>query len=133
MYLLILHQAGALSYEKTHGCNSWLDNKVSPDKTNTNSINIPAPNNSTAFLTQTSRNDVGLKVLSSTNDEEEVIKFETNSTNSYVDSCTTGGLTRFMDYFIPGIHQEIEERSSDTTTRKSTMVGESLEACTLNN
>ena len=67
MILTLLHQAGALSYEKTCGCNSWLDNKVPSDTATMDSVIIPVPNNITAVFSQIHYNDADLTALSNTN------------------------------------------------------------------
>ena len=51
--------------------------------------------------------------------------------NMRAESFVTDRLTIFMDDSVPGTQQDIEERSSDTTTGKDTVIGEGLAACAL--
>ena len=71
---------------------------------------------------------MNLKALSNTNDEGEIIRFDADSANLCVDSCATGGLTRFKNDFTPGAHNEIDERTSDATTGKILIIGEVMSA-----
>ena len=58
--------------------------------------------------------------------------FNSDSTHFCVDPCVSGGLISFKSNFIEGSHTEAPERSSDNTTCKAIMIGESVAACTLN-
>ena len=114
--LTLLHQTGALSCERTYDVSS-LANRVPPDK----SIHhLKKPSHKISSLS-----------LNSIDDGGEVTKFDTNSESLFIDSCATGGLTGFKSDFIEGSYHEIEERSSDTTTGKTTIIGEGIATCKL--
>ena len=83
--------------------------------------------NSTQLL---SINNLQFTSLNNTSDDE-VMLFDSDSTNLYVDSCVTGGLTGFKSDFIEGSYVEVAERSSDTTTGKAVTIGEGVAAYTL--
>ena len=84
--LTLLHQAGALSYEITHGV-GLLKDKVPPDKFKTNFYDkVPPDKCKNNFYDK-----VDLKSLNSTSEEGELMKFYTNSANLCVCPCVTGG------------------------------------------
>ena len=75
--------------------------------------------------------DLNFKALHNTHDNGEVVRFDSDSVSLYIDSCVTGGLTGFMQDFMEGSYVEIEERSSETTTGKTSIIGQGIAACTL--
>ena len=74
------------------------------------------------FATQ----DAELKALNNTNEEGEVIRFDSDSTNIFIDSCVEGGLTGFRSDFIEGTFVEIEKQTSYITTGKSSIIDEGI-------
>ena len=107
----ILHQTGELSHERTYGISS-LAKRVPPDKS----------------ICCVNSHKITSLALNSADDGGEVIKFDTDSASLCIDSCVTGGLTGFKSDFIEGSYQEIAERSSDTTTGKTAIIGEGISA-----
>ena len=73
--------------------------------------------------------NTNLKALSNTYDEGEIIRFDIDLANFCVESCAIGGLTGFKKEFTPGSHNEIDERSSNTATDKTLIIGEGIAAC----
>ena len=118
--LTLLHQKGALSYEKDHrssiGSRS-LSDRMPPDKHAKPSL----------FKTQ----DIELKDLNKTHEEVEVVLFDSYSANLYVDSLITGKLTGFRSDFIEVNYVDIEEQPSDVTTGKASIIDEGVVASTL--
>ena len=118
--LTLLHQKGALSYEKDHGSSisSWsLCDKTPPDKRITPSL----------FKTQ----DIESKDLNKTYEDVEVVRFDSDTAKLYVDSCVVDRLTGFRSDFIEGNYLDVERRTSDITTGKASIIGEGVAACTL--
>ena len=71
---------------------------------------------------------MNIKSLISTNDEREIILFDTDSDNVCVDYCVTEVLTGFKKYFMPGSSNGIDERSSGTTKGATMIIGEGVVA-----
>ena len=61
-----------------------------------------------------------------------MIVFDSDSSHSCLYSCVAGVLAGFNSDFIEVSHAGTNERSSYVTTIKSTMIGESIATCTLN-
>ena len=115
--MTFIHQKGALSYEMKYGSNGGnpsLTNRIPPDKFKVTSL--------------CKAKDLDPKSLNNTQDDGEVIHFDSDSVNLYIDSCVTGGLTGFKTDFVDGTYVEVEERSSDTTTGKTSIIGEGIAA-----
>ena len=113
--LTLLHQKGALSYELSYGIESTsLADRVPPDKYSQSTFNH--------------FEDLNYKALNNTYDDGEVVRFDSDSVSLYIDSCVTGGLTGFKQDFVEGTYVDIEERSSDTTTGKMSIIGEGIAA-----
>ena len=125
MSLLLLQFREVSSYHQHCGCNSWLDNNILPYKPTSK------PNIIIAKHTSTICNDIKLKSLDTTNDTEETIKFDADSTHSCVDSSVFGNLKGMIDDLLPGTYHEMEQRHSETTTGKATEIGEGLAAFAL--
>ena len=84
-----LHQKHDLSYKKDNSNDSsggLLSDRMPPDKLIKKSL----------FATQ----DAELKALNNTNEEGEVMCFDYDSTNLFIDYCVTGVLTEFRGDFI---------------------------------
>ena len=109
--LALLHQTGALSYEKTYGI-LLLVNRVSLDKLSSHM------RSSSNIITSIDLNNVY--------HIREVFKFTTNLVSLCIDSYVTSTLTGFKSDFTESLYYEIEECSSDTTTGKITIISEDI-------
>ena len=74
--------------------------------------------------------DLYLKSLNNTTAEEFMV-FDSDSSYLYLDSCVTRGLTGFKSDFIDELCAAVTERSYDTTTCKSIIIGEDIASFTL--
>ena len=118
--MTLLHQKGALSHEISYRANLELNKKIPLDISRTNQIIIINPFQPI--------NNIKYIVFNNTDDVEEVIRFDSDSVNLYINSCITGGLTVFKSVFIEGSYVEIPERSTNTTAGKTTIISEGIAA-----
>ena len=109
--LKVLHQKGALSYERSFGS--------SLDPLSFVILPVKCPENSNKLL---NIKDLDLKSINTTT-AEEFIFFDSDSSHLCQDSCITSGLKGFKSDFIEGSYAEVTERSSDTNAGKSVMIG----------
>ena len=96
------------------GGNSLLLKRIPPDKFKALSL----------FNTK----DLDTKSLNNTEDDGEVIRFDLDSVNLYIDSCIIGRLTGFMTDLVDRTYVEVDKRSSDITTGKTSIIREGIVA-----
>ena len=82
------------------------------------------PNKISLFNTK----DLDAKLLNNIKDNGEVIRFDSDSVNLCINSCVTGRLTGFMSDFADNTYTEVDERSSNTITGKTSIIREEIAA-----
>ena len=68
--------------------------------------------------------------LSNTSPTSQLIIFDSDTVQLYIDTCVTGGLTEFATDFIPGSYNKTTATKTNTATGETTIVGQGKATCT---